>query len=264
MTEQTAVWARNWRQNPVPKRESPILSGMGRGKWLAPKLQSRLLITRKVQVSGIQNGSAGFFDVYVPYTDELIANNAFSGGSTDWALGCGWTVANGIATCDGTQLSDSALEQTAPITCGGFYWSFLNVVSISGGSAHFEVGGQTGTDITSAGFPQERFAIPTPGSGQVFKIVAPPGVSLSVDTTGLRKEFAVWAEVREFLPGEWAGGQQVRGVMATRITIRFRKDFESDCYFSDLGLLRRYRIREYREHNREYLIISAETTEDLP
>jgi hypothetical protein len=42
---------------------------------------------------------------------ELVTNGDFSNGSTDWVLGTGWSVSDGVANCDGTQTSQTNLIQ---------------------------------------------------------------------------------------------------------------------------------------------------------
>jgi len=42
--------------------------------------------------------------------DELIINGDFSSGDSDWTKGTGWTIANGVASCDGTNGSESTIK----------------------------------------------------------------------------------------------------------------------------------------------------------
>jgi len=79
--------------------------------------------------------------VEIPYKDELITNNLFEDGETDWTLEDGWSIADYRAKCDGTQIDVSRLTQSVSLTAGAKYRIFVNVVFHEAGSLAVNVGG---------------------------------------------------------------------------------------------------------------------------
>jgi hypothetical protein len=66
-----------------------------------------------------------------PLGDELISNGGFDTDS-NWIKGTGWSIGNGFANCDGTQLSNSNLLQSNAVTPGITYkitYTISNFVS---------------------------------------------------------------------------------------------------------------------------------------
>jgi len=112
--------------------------------------------------------------VYLTNTDgtvddsNLITNGTFDADST-WVKETGWTIADGVATCDGTQSNTSNLFQNASLSPGLIYEVTFTLSSYSDGTLYARCGADgygtareaNGTyveRIASIGKPYERFA----------------------------------------------------------------------------------------------------------
>jgi len=87
---------------------------------------------------------------------EYVTNGAF-GSDTGWTKGTGWTIAAGVADCDGTQTAASVLTQPAAIALipGYTYTVTFTTSSVSAGTVTASIGGTAGTArSTSATFSQ--------------------------------------------------------------------------------------------------------------
>lgn len=79
---------------------------------------------------------------------DVVTNGAF-GSDTGWTKGTGWTIAAGVADCDGTQVAVSALAQT-PTLVDGVTYKLTFTLTRSAGSVTPSVGGTAGTARSSA------------------------------------------------------------------------------------------------------------------
>lgn len=79
---------------------------------------------------------------------DVVTNGAF-GADTDWTKGTGWTIAAGVADCDGTQVAASELSQT-PTLVDGVTYKLTFTMTRSAGSVTPSVGGTAGTERSSA------------------------------------------------------------------------------------------------------------------
>ena len=64
---------------------------------------------------------------------------------TIWTKGTGWTIAAGVADCDGSQGASTLLNQTAPLSVGATYRVTFTLAGYSAGSVTVKVGGTSGT-----------------------------------------------------------------------------------------------------------------------
>lgn len=80
---------------------------------------------------------------------ELVTNGTFD-TDTDWTKGAGWTISGGVASCDGTQVANSDLEQAVSFTDGNPY-EITFTVTRSAGTLYPKIGGTTGEGISSSG-----------------------------------------------------------------------------------------------------------------
>ena len=93
----------------------------------------------------------------VPYVqqqfwmDGLVENGTFD--TTDgWTLGTGWSISGGVASCNGTQTSNSGINQTLPIEAGKTYLIVFDLVVSAGAITWVALGGGIdNTNITSSG-----------------------------------------------------------------------------------------------------------------
>lgn len=102
----------------------------------------------------------------IHYNDAGIFTSAISGYSASanvmnqpdfsaagtWSLGTGWSIAGGVAACDGTQVAVSDLEQTSVITIGTRYLIMTNVSAYTAGSLTPVAGSTRGDEIEETGW----------------------------------------------------------------------------------------------------------------
>jgi len=81
---------------------------------------------------------------------NIIANGEFS-TDTVWTKGTGWTIANGMATSDGSQIAISALTQDCILEPLQEYTATIDVQSVTSGGLYLFVGGASSSHITTAG-----------------------------------------------------------------------------------------------------------------
>ena len=70
---------------------------------------------------------------------ELVTNGTFD-TDTDWTKGTGWSIAAGVASCDGTQTATSALSQGLTLTVGKEYSFTFTISNWSAGSIYVYCG----------------------------------------------------------------------------------------------------------------------------
>ena len=89
-------------------------------------------------------------------TTNVITNGTF-GSDTSWGKGTGWTIAGGVATCDGTQSDLSILFQDASLTPGSIYQVTFTISSYTEGDLYVLCGANgRGTKRSAAGTYTER------------------------------------------------------------------------------------------------------------
>lgn len=81
---------------------------------------------------------------------EVIGNGEF-GKDVLWTKGDGWSIADGKATSDGSQIAISALTQDCTLAPYGKYTATIDVESVSAGGLYLFVGGGSGAHITTVG-----------------------------------------------------------------------------------------------------------------
>lgn len=79
---------------------------------------------------------------------DFITNGAFA-SDTAWTKGTGWTIAAGVANCDGTQIADSDLSQDPGFEAGKTYIVTFTTTR-SAGTVTLVVGGTVGTARSTA------------------------------------------------------------------------------------------------------------------
>ncbi len=89
---------------------------------------------------------------------EYVTNGAFA-SDTGWTKGTGWTIAAGVADCDGSQTAASLLSQTLAIALipGYTYTLTFTVATVSAGTITASVGGTAGTVRSTAATFKETF-----------------------------------------------------------------------------------------------------------
>lgn len=96
-------------------------------------------------------------------TASLLTNGNFD-TDTDWTKGTGWTIANGSASCDGTQIADSNLAQVVAITDTVSYDVQMVVGAYSAGTITPVIGGTLGTARSADGVFTETIVAGAGGS----------------------------------------------------------------------------------------------------
>jgi hypothetical protein len=135
--------------------------------------------------SDIENGS--------PYAN-IVQNGTFDTDS-NWTKGTGWSIANGLASCDGSQSSSSNLYQVL-YTVGKTYKTQLTVNAINGTLKVFTGTGAASLTITSVG----TYDVTTEAdSSTVLYIQAQASSSMTIDNVTVE-------EVNTGLQGYWKMG----------------------------------------------------------
>jgi hypothetical protein len=222
-------------------------------------MQDRIRLEKKVQVPVSETNFAGFRDTYISVAESLISNGDFSAGCASWLLCAGWTIANSQATCDGTQTGNTSLAQSVVLVPGKKYDVGFFVLSISAGSVRALVGDTLGTARTTAGYWQEQIVA---GAGGTLGIQGDASFAGVVTLVMAAEVVEVWAEVKQYLFGEWVGGKQIRETETMRATFRYRKDFESDHFIYHVGQDKRYKLTQFRHVEYEYIEAAIEEIED--
>jgi hypothetical protein len=82
--------------------------------------------------------------------EELVTNGTFA-TDTDWSKGTGWSIGSGVASCDGSQVSDSLLFQVLSLTVGDNYLTSFEVSNYSAGNVNIFAGGTDGASRSANG-----------------------------------------------------------------------------------------------------------------
>jgi len=148
---------------------------------------------------------------------ELVTNGNFDSGTTGWSLGVEWTVSGGKAVCDGTQTSNTLLQQVPGVTIGKTYkYSFEVVNYISGSLINYIAGVSlsskssngiyTGIVVATADFIRFYGAVGFAGSIDNVSIVEiDPSLTVKQGTKFIEQVTAgVLAIPSETAYGEWS------------------------------------------------------------
>ena len=82
--------------------------------------------------------------------DELVINGGFDQDS-DWVKGVGWAISGGLASCDGSQVSTSNMQQVCSFSDGTMYSSTIDLVVVSGSLSVLIGNGSVDATYTSSG-----------------------------------------------------------------------------------------------------------------
>lgn len=135
------------------------------------------------------NGVLRFFTeegaVLGPVGTDLVTDGDMSVPGS-WTAGTGWSVAAGVATCDGSQVADSDLEQAITVTDGDDYWVTLTISNYSAGALTVVLAGGAASTAMSANGTY-RLQV-TAGSGANLQIRADVDFAGDVDDVELMPE----------------------------------------------------------------------------
>ncbi|KKM01890.1 hypothetical protein LCGC14_1789870, partial [marine sediment metagenome] len=98
----------------------------------------------------------------VTETDFEITNLSIKDADTDWTKGTGWIVHSGVASCDGTQVSNSEIEQ-ADVMVVGTSCLIKATITRSAGGISFRAGSATSSLMESSG--TYSFVVPIASTG---------------------------------------------------------------------------------------------------
>ena len=114
-----------------------------------------------------------------PSGAEMVVNGGFD-ADTDWSKGAGWSISGGAASADGTQTSNSNLQQTLSPVAGKTYAIRVNVLARGGGaSAYFYWGTTSLPNITEAG--EYTFYYTWNGGSPTLYFTVNAGVTVTID-----------------------------------------------------------------------------------
>jgi len=92
---------------------------------------------------------------------ELLANSDLS-DSANWTQGVGWSIANGSASCDGSQVAVSDLKQTVG-TAGEDYIIEFEIIDYTAGNVSALAGDATGASRSAVGIYKEKVTATSDG-----------------------------------------------------------------------------------------------------
>ena len=134
---------------------------------------------------------------------ELVTNGTFA-ADTDWTKNTGWTIAAGVASCDGSQVGDSDLEQDIAFASGNTYTVTYTVSNYSAGNIYTRVGTGNGTSRSANGTYVETI---TAGAGGKLEFRADVNFIGDIDTvTAVSTGPAPCAGPREATASDVTGG----------------------------------------------------------
>lgn len=92
--------------------------------------------------------------------NDIVTNGTFA-SDTGWNKGTGWSIGAGVASCNGTQVADSDIEQDANPTSGQTYYVEFTISNYSAGNVTAIVDGQELTDRSANGTHREAILLTT-------------------------------------------------------------------------------------------------------
>ena len=123
--------------------------------------------------------------------DELVTNGTFD-NATGWALGTGWSISGGVASCNGTQTGNSGINQILPIEIGKTYLIAFDLVVSAGFITWVALGGDIdGTNIVSSG---SYSATITPTTTEALSLAGAVGFVGNVDNISVKEVLGIPAQ----------------------------------------------------------------------
>lgn len=142
---------------------------------------------------GEDSGGSGVLRFYTeegavqgPTGSELVTDGDMTVPGS-WTAGTGWSIAAGVATCDGSQVADSDLEQAVAVTAGQAYWITLTISSYSAGQLTAVLADGTPSTVMSADGTHRLRVVAGSGSA-VLKLRADVDFAADVDDVELKVE----------------------------------------------------------------------------
>ena len=115
---------------------------------------------------------------------NLVTNGTFDTDS-DWSKGTGWSIGSGVASCDGTQTSPSAIATPITMSANKFYKAQVYISSVSAGSIDFRIGAAApGTAFSTVGW--HTFIVRYTSGGN-FNVFASTDFVGSIDNVSLQE-----------------------------------------------------------------------------
>lgn len=159
---------------------------------------------------------AGVANGVVRSATDLVTNGTFA-SDTGWTKGTGWTIAAGVADCDGTQSAASDLAQNQACTQGRTY-AVTYTITRSAGTLTPKIGGTAGTARIAAGTYTDVI-ICGAGADPKLEFEADADFVGTVDAVDCREQFivatdytldAVTGEITRVRTGNIASGASLR------------------------------------------------------
>lgn len=148
----------------------------------------------KVTTGGTQVGSS------------LVSEGGF--GSPDpWTTGSGWSIGSGVATCDGTQVSDTNLSQDIQLEDGKTYSVTFTVSSYTAGTVTPFIGDNSGTARSANGTFTETIV----ADGNSFGLRGNSSFDATVDDVSVGEVLS--SELLEGESGEAFGAMEITGTI---------------------------------------------------
>jgi len=153
-------------------------AGFSNDRWYTAEFNQRMIFCNGADT--VRDWDATTLTNTNLYGPNLVTNGTFA-TDTDWTKGTGWTIAAGVASCDGSQVADSDLTQTptTALVSSQDYIVTFTISNYSAGNVCAVVGNTEGTDRSADGTYIETI---TAGAGADFDIRADLDFVGDIDT----------------------------------------------------------------------------------
>lgn len=108
--------------------------------------------------NAVNDNQAQISAIVAPIAGNSIKNGTFD-SDTIWVKGTGWTIAAGVASCDGSQAGDTNLSQDGTLVVGQTYEITFEVTSITAGVITPVLGTTLGTSRSTTGTFTETITV---------------------------------------------------------------------------------------------------------
>ena len=179
---------------------------------------------------------------------EEVVNGDFATDS-NWVKGTGWTISNGLLSCDGTQTSVSQVYQFGVITLGTKYQITFSVSNYSSGTIRAGADGSWGSYYSDNG----TYTYDITSAGTLFIIQANSSFIGSIDNVSV-KEYLGQEVVPDSGCGSWLLEPQSTNLFP------FSEDFSQWDVFNNASILSSSRISPDGTQNASELIIGSNDT----
>ncbi len=173
----------------------------------------------------------GFIETSELFGSELVTNGDFATDS-DWTKGTGWSIANGVASLDGTQTTGSGLGSTTiSVVSGKRYKIVVNVLSSSSG---FRLYDSYGVIAYGLSLGVNVFYITASSSTYQITPLGLSGTTGSIDNVSVKEQIGKSRLNYDLLNGKVVNCPHYLLEPASTNLLTYSEDF-SNAYWNKLG-----------------------------